>query len=216
MAMDGVVSSGMRNYGLDYKLNFGVSVLKIRKIASRYIPNKVLAEKLWKENTRELKIIATLLYPREDFTIDAARRWIQQIPNQEIREQLGFNLFRFLPYTYALGLECVNSENEDIRITGYWFLARHLIEVGYSDELKAQEMTYLWEDIKSDNLFMHNAVKLLLKNIGRISVDKANTILHQIISFKDSEDPVLKEIFHNLLFDFQYYHGNAIIQSEFV
>lgn len=216
VAMDGIVSSSMRAKGLDYKLNFGVPVLKIKKIASRYIPNAVLAERLWQENTRELKILATLLYPQDEFTIDIARRWVSEIPNQEIREQLGMNLFRYLPYTYTFGIECVNEENPDIRTTGYWFLARHIVECGFKEEVDYDKMSFIWSDLEQDNISMLNAVKLLLKNIGRISPERATGILKKVISFKDSEDPVKREIFHSLIFDYEYHHGNVIKQSEFL
>jgi len=216
MAMDGVISSTMRSHGLDYKLNFGVPILKIKEIASRYIPNAVLAEKLWKDTTRELKILATHLYPKEEFTIDVARRWVKEIPNQEIREQLSFNLFRDLPYTYAFGIECANNEDEDIRTTSYWFLARHIIEYEFEEEIDYDKMPYIWSDLEEGNTSSQNAVKLLLKNIGRISIEKAKTILWKIISFKESEDPLKREVFHSLMFDYQFHHGNAIKQIEFV
>lgn len=214
--MDGVIASNMRAYGLEYKLNFGVTIPRIREIASRYTPNKVLAEKLWQENTRELKILATLLYPKDEFTIETARRWIREIPNQEIREQMGFNLFKYLPYNYSLGMECVCDEDVDVRTTGYWFLGRHIGVHGLSDEADYNKMPYLWDDLRAENLSLHNAVKLLLKSTGRHSAMKANEILKRLIAFKDSEEPMMKEAYWSLVFDFQLYFGDTIIQTELV
>ena len=47
LAMNGVVSSSMRDKGMDYKMNFGVSVPKIKEIASQYEPSEALASLLW-------------------------------------------------------------------------------------------------------------------------------------------------------------------------
>ncbi len=210
MAMDGVVSSGMRAYGLEYKLNFGVPVMKIKDIASRYMPDSILAERLWQDNTRELKILATVLYPKDEFTRDVAWRWVREIPNQEIREQLSMNLLRYLPYTYSFCLECAGDENSNIRTTGYWSLGKYIAECGFVDEVDYNAMPYIWYDMESGDLFLHNAVKLLLKNAGRVSAQKANEILGKLAAYKDSENPLLREAFESLTFDYRFYHGNLI------
>lgn len=216
LAMDGIISSNMRAYGLEYKLNFGIPVLKIKEIASHYTPNKVMAEKLWQDSTRELKILATLLYPKDEFKEDVAWRWVREIPNQEIREQLGMNLFRCLQYTYTFGMECTENEDAKIRTSGYWFLGRHIVECGFNDKIDYNKMPYIWSDLISDDISLHNAAKLFLKNVGRVSAMNANEILKKLLLFKDSDDPLKKEVFFGLVFDFQFYHGNVITQIEFV
>lgn len=71
LAMNGVVSSSMRDKGMDYKMNFGVSVPKIKEIASQYEPSEALASLLWEQDVRELKlwqhcfILPTPLLPKQ-------------------------------------------------------------------------------------------------------------------------------------------------------
>ena len=67
LAMNGVVSSSMRNKGVDYKLNFGVDIPRIKGIAEKYESSATLAKELWKLDVRELKILSTMLYPVEEF-----------------------------------------------------------------------------------------------------------------------------------------------------
>ena len=55
--MNGVVSQSMREKGLDYKLNFGIELPRLKEIASRYEKNHEVAQALWKENIRECKIL---------------------------------------------------------------------------------------------------------------------------------------------------------------
>ena len=58
LSMNGVVSQSMREKGLNYKLNFGVELPRIKSIAAAYEKNHELAQTLWKEDIRECKILA--------------------------------------------------------------------------------------------------------------------------------------------------------------
>ena len=56
LAMNGVISTSMREKGIVYKLNFGVPYPEIKEIARKHKPNGELAAALWKEDIREFKI----------------------------------------------------------------------------------------------------------------------------------------------------------------
>ena len=102
LSMNGIAATSMREKGVHYRMNFGVDLMRIREIALRYVPDVMLAETLWKEDVRELKILATLLYPVDRFTSDAADRWVVSITNQEIREQACRNLFQQISFAGEL------------------------------------------------------------------------------------------------------------------
>ena len=55
LAMNGVISTSMREKGIVYKLNFGVPYPEIKGIARKHKPNGELAAALWKEDIRELR-----------------------------------------------------------------------------------------------------------------------------------------------------------------
>ena len=59
LSMNGVASQSMREKGLNYKLNFGVELPRIKAIAAQFEQEHSLAQALWKENIRECKIYAT-------------------------------------------------------------------------------------------------------------------------------------------------------------
>lgn len=75
LSMNGVVSQSMREKGLNYKLNFGVELPRIKSIAAAYEKNHELAQTLWKEDIRECKILAGLLQPVETF-LSGNRRYM--------------------------------------------------------------------------------------------------------------------------------------------
>lgn len=207
MAMNGIASTSMRGYGLNYKLNFGVSIQKIREIAARYEPNKDLAEILWSDGTRELKILATLLFPIDLFTQEIANRWVTQIPNQEIREQICVNLLQDVNFADLISFDWVNSDDENIRTSGYWLIVRRLLTKKFSETLQLDTLRYVWEDIHSENVSLRNATTLFLKNTGKTNPQLADKILKQVLVFKDSENALLKEIYDSLSFEFEFYYN---------
>ena len=93
LSMNGPVAAGMRKMGVSYRLIFGVDLPRLQEISRKYEPGAALAERLWSEDARELKILATLLYPPGEMNVEAANRWVEQIDNQELREQVCKNLF---------------------------------------------------------------------------------------------------------------------------
>ena len=54
--MNGAVAGSMRDGGIEYGLNFGVSVPTIRSVASRYAGDDELASEVWKSGVRELRL----------------------------------------------------------------------------------------------------------------------------------------------------------------
>ncbi len=92
---DGASSASMRDKGVDYTINFGVTVPTLRKIAKEYAPNKELADELWEKNTRELKILATMIQDPTYF--QNTEDWVKEIKNVELAEQSVMNLFSKLP-----------------------------------------------------------------------------------------------------------------------
>ena len=208
MAMNGVVSSSMREKGMIYKLNLGLTTQQIQNIADKYGINKELAERLWVEDgARELKIMATMLYPIDDFTIDVANKWVSEIPNQEIREQLCFNLLQNLPHANQLAVEWSNNENLDVRVTGYWLLSRLFLTRKIQSIIVVDYFSHIWQDIISDDIFLRNASLSVLKHIGRQSKEESKIIMSKIECYNNSMNSLKQEVYNNLSFEFEFYFG---------
>lgn len=204
--MNGVTSTSMRQKGLAYKVNFGLSVPQIKTLSERYQSNKGLAETLWKENTRELKILAILLYPIDTFTKDTAELWVKEIPNQEIREQLCFNLLQHLPYAQEISEKWSNADSETVRTSGYWLLSRILISRKNIDLVSVTSLKRVNKDVISDDMFLRNASLLVLKQLGRQRKSDAMQILNNLSDFKDCGDPIKEEVYNSLNFEFDFYY----------
>lgn len=204
LSMNGIASTSMREKGVHYRMNFGVDLMRIREIASCYTPDAALAEMLWKEDVRELKIIATLLYPVDRFTAESADRWAVTITNQEIREQACRNLFQQIPFAGDLVNVWSVSETEEIRATGYWLFARLCITRASS--LGKVESEQILEravgDLKSESMLLRQAALNVLKYHGRLTVSNSEDVLAKVAGFNDSTDPFEQEVLDQLRFEF--------------
>ena len=105
--MNGEASRYMRENGLGYHLNWGVSYNDLRKMAEEYGKDYHLALSLWKENIRECKILATLIMPPEEMSPELADLWMEQADTQEMAEMLSFNLLQHLDYAPILAFEWI-------------------------------------------------------------------------------------------------------------
>ena len=139
LRMDGTASRSMREKGLDYKINWGVSIPDLRKIADEYGKDYALAIELWKENIRECKILATMMMPPEQMLPEIVELWMEQTPSQEIAEMAAFNLYQHLEYAPVLAFQWIAGDNEMEQICGYNLLARLFMKGQEPNERGIQE-----------------------------------------------------------------------------
>ena len=134
VVMDGAVAQSMRDKGLNYHLNWGVTLPRLRekaeelKAAASHQTSAFsvydLAIALWKENVRECMILATMLMPPGEILPEVCDIWMEQIPSQEIAEQVSFNLWQFLPYAPEKAYQWMASDKEYYQLCGFHVLSR--------------------------------------------------------------------------------------------
>jgi len=129
LMMDGATAQSMREKGLDYHLNWGATLPRLREKADEIKTNHSpllydLAIALWKENVRECKILATMLMPPEKMLPEVVDIWMEQTPTVEIAEQAAFNLYQHLPYAAEKAFCWLSSPDDLPQVCGYHILAR--------------------------------------------------------------------------------------------
>ena len=124
LMMDGSVAQSMRDKGLNYHLNWGATLPRVRAKADELGPNYDLAIALWKENVRECKILATMLMPPEKMLPEVCDIWMEQVPSQEIAEQVAFNLWQYLPYAPMKAYQWIANDQEYYQLCGFHVLSR--------------------------------------------------------------------------------------------
>ena len=134
LMMDGAVAQSMRDKGLNYHLNWGATLprlqakaeeIRLLVIGSRLLVNLYdLSIALYKENVRECKILASMLMPPDEVLPEVIDIWQEQIPTQEIAEQLAFNLYQHLPFAADKAYQWIASDKEYDQLCGFHVLSR--------------------------------------------------------------------------------------------
>lgn len=140
--MDGSVAQSMRDKGLNYNINWGATLPRLREKAEELkvmfnnrntdtnsIPSidwsqYDFALALWKENVRECKILATMLMPPNEILPEVIDIWMEQTESLEIAEQAAMNLYRFLPYAPDKAYQWIASDRELYQLCGFHVLSR--------------------------------------------------------------------------------------------
>lgn len=122
--MNGVASSSMRDKGLEYKINWGIPVTRLRDMAAQYAPSVALAERLWESDVRECKILATMLMPAERFSEPMALSWLSACNNQEMVEMLVFNLVQNMPGVETFVVSLLHSDEPNAPLAALHLVSR--------------------------------------------------------------------------------------------
>jgi 3-methyladenine DNA glycosylase AlkD len=146
--MNGIASADMREAGMGYKLNFGVGLPGLKQIASEQGKDPELAVELWKEDIRECRILAAMIYPEDQFLPDMADLWLEQIEFPDLAEVCSMYLFCKMKGAAETAFRWIASENDMARYCGFLTIA-HMLRGGremgprYVQELKDQAQAAL-------------------------------------------------------------------------
>lgn len=213
LAMNGVISSSMREKGVVYKLNFGVAYPEIKHIAAKHKPSSGLAEALWNEDIREFKILASFLHPADEMSLDKALSWVADIPYMEIAEHCSRNLFSNLTCREELISTLLSSATKETfsRIVGFLTAAEVCrrkekpLEKTIDLLLKQSVASLLLAEETS--ISERFAAMQALKFYGRQSAESSGSVFKALDECRDSnvKPEELDEIYNELKFEFEYY-----------
>ena len=120
----GEVAESMNQQGMNYKLNWGVSILDLRELAKQYKRDHLLALKLWNKQWRETMILATLLDDPAEVTEEQMDFWAKSIVNPELAEQASANLWVHSKFAFVKALEWCRGKKHIVRFSGVHLIGR--------------------------------------------------------------------------------------------
>lgn len=213
--MNGVISTCMRQRGMNYKLIFGVPIPEIKHIAAAHEPDAELARALWKEDVREMKILATLLFPAGSMTQEEALAWMREIPYPEIAEQCCNNLFPTVEQPDQLALKFLADKKSPFgRMCGFllWaqlFKKNLAVEKSRVEAFLAECTCTMHPDVEAgateSSWQEKQAAVQALKFFGRLSPANAQGCFSVIAEDGQPETEELKAYYDDLQFEFAYY-----------
>lgn len=205
MGMNGVTSKSMREKGLDYKLNFGVEVPRLKEIASRYEKDHQLAQALWKEDIRESKILASMLQPIDSFYPEIADIWVEDMRYPEIAELTCQNLFQYLPYASEKAFEWIADGREYFAACGYLILARLFMRKQPLNERAENEyLDQVLADVQSESAFVRRCAFISLMKYVQQGKAEGRKALKAMEPLKQSADERLHGLYDEIKFESEY------------
>ena len=171
LMMDGATAASMRNKGLNYKLNWGATLGRLREMADEIGPNYSLAIELWTENVRECKILATMLMPPKEMLPEVVDIWMEQTTTVEIAEQAAFNLYQHLDYASDKAFQWLSSPNELAQICGYHVLSRLFMKKYEPNERDINEfIDQALAALQSDNVVLQKAAMQSMTHFANLGL----------------------------------------------
>ncbi|MBN2806282.1 MAG: DNA alkylation repair protein [Prolixibacteraceae bacterium] len=121
---NGVTSETMERMGISYEKNWGVSTVDLKKLATKFERDHLLALKLWNKRWRETMILATLLDEPKKISEEQMDFWIKTADNIEIVEQAVMNLLTESPFAFAKALEWCRGKKLLVKSAGLLMMGR--------------------------------------------------------------------------------------------
>lgn len=172
---NGAVADGMRFYGAEYGLNYGVSLPTVRSIARAEIERDGVdhrfAEQLYRQEVRELRLAA--LWMADSSVVGSQLEfWARGIVNSEIAEEAAFALF----YRVVEVEAWLTSEDELLRYCALMSISKRGAAAEYIDRVPSL--------LSGEVHILPQAVVTLLESALRSGVERAKVqnVVDQIVS----------------------------------
>lgn len=95
--MDGAIASQQRKLGLEYGINFGVNILRLRELAKSLPKEDELANLMWAKDVREMKLLSLMIRVPSSLSVQEALKLARETETLEVAEQLVFILLQRVP-----------------------------------------------------------------------------------------------------------------------
>ena len=121
---NGDIADAMKWAGIEYKMNWGVSLVILRQMAKEFEPDHILALKLWNKQWRETSILATLLDEPQKISEEQMDFWTKNFESIEIAEIASTHLWVKSKFAFIKALEWCRGKKHLVRFTGIHLMGR--------------------------------------------------------------------------------------------
>ena len=121
---NGDIADAMKRTGIEYKMNWGVSLVILRQAAKEFEHDHILALKLWNKQWRETSILATLLDEPAKVSEEQMDFWTKSFENIEIAELASTHLWVKSKFAFAKALEWCRGKKHLVRFSGIHLVGR--------------------------------------------------------------------------------------------
>ncbi|HDY87843.1 MAG TPA: DNA alkylation repair protein [bacterium] len=166
---------GMARFGITAEKVYGVSIPNLRKLARIIGKNHELALKLWEENARETRVLASMIDDPEQVTEQQIEKWVYDFDSWEVCDQCIMNLFEKTSSAWNKAVEWSSKDDEFVKRAGFVMMARLAVSDKKASDKQFCPFFPIIKKASDDNRnFVKKAVNWALRQIG-----KRNRSLHK-------------------------------------
>lgn len=160
--------AGMARFGITPQNTYGVSIPNLRKMAKEIGKNHLLAQQLWARDSRETRILASMIDDPKLVTEEQMESWVKEFDYWEICDQCCMNLFEKTGFAYQKGVEWSAREEEFVKRTGFVLMARLAVSDKKAKDDQFEAFLPIIKREATDNRnFVKKAVNWALRQIGK-------------------------------------------------
>lgn len=199
--MNGAVVDSMRESGIIYKVNYGVTIPELQQIAQPYKGDHDLAIRLFEEDIRECKIIASMIDDPEKVTGDQIDNWSEEFNNHEIIEQLCINLFWKSDFALPRSYEWCLEEDELFKKAGLLIVGHRASDTSIKDSVFEPYINIVEDLAETEDELVSNSAIYALRQIAKRSQALNDKVLQAADRMSVSDFGIANWIGNQLLFE---------------
>lgn len=160
--------AGMAHYGIVGNYIYGVKIPILRQMAKETGTDHELAQRLWAHESRETRILASLVDDRKLVDRAQMERWVADFDSWEVCDQVCSNLFGRTPHAYAKAIEWSGRPEVFVKRAGFVLMARlaHK-DMKSTDAALLAFLPLIEREAIDERNFVRKAVNWALRDIGK-------------------------------------------------
>jgi 3-methyladenine DNA glycosylase AlkD len=166
---------GMARAGITAQKIYGLSIPFLRGLAKQIGKNHRLALRLWENNTRETRILASMIDNPSEVTDRQLEEWVYEFDSWEVCDQCCMCLIEKTPFAWDKAVEWSARTEEFVKRAGFVLMARLAVsDKKAMDERFERFFSIMLREASDNRNFVKKAVNWALRQIG-----KRNSQLHE-------------------------------------
>lgn len=159
---------GMARFGIAPEKSFGVRLPDLRRIAKNAGRDHVLAGKLWANDTRETRILASMIDEPDKVSSEQMDSWASEFTYWEICDQCCMNLFWKTIIAYDKAFDWASREEEYVKRAGFALVAVLAWKDKSAEDGKMEQfLPIIGRESCDERPMVKKAVNWALRQIGK-------------------------------------------------
>ena len=165
---DPKVVKGMARFGITPQKCYGITMPNLRDIAKVVGKDHELAGYLWRNGSREARILASLIEDPKLVTEQQMEKWAGEFDYWEICDQVCINLFRKTSFAWQKSIEWSTRKDESHKRAGFVLMTRMAVSDKKADDEQFEPFfPLIKQESTDDRNLVKKAVNWALRQIGK-------------------------------------------------